>query len=182
MAKHETTADGRRIAKATKTQIKTLRAAYRQTHQQCLRPIKVNGLWRFCKRRPVHLHHLVGHSYEQTWNYYPLCERLGDGCHLGALHGWRTQPEKRIEILCRMLAVKVMLGEATAPQVELILLGKKWWTPDQGSDATSSRLVMKYAGEMLDDLARDMAKIKLATRACRNGTKIARAEIEPSRL
>ena len=148
--------------------------SYLATHRECWRPVKVNGLWRFCRNRVVlgahHIARLRGTLIgESVANRFPLCDFPVGRCHQDYGHRARTD-ESEGRVTLRLFAVKMMFGEATRSEIEALMRGRNWWTVEMGKAWALQDELSMLAGEMGDlletELPRRAAIIKREEAKC----------------
>lgn len=145
--------------RVTKEQAKEMQEAYRRTHLECWRPIQVNGIWRFCRRRPACCDHIPRRrdGWERPEIYSPLCDGLVGNCHAGWKHGGdphetdAEQPEGYR--MLQQFAIKIMMGETEEEEVQEYMRGRTWWkSEDEVTEAMCIEGSLEQIIESFDDL------------------------------
>ena len=145
-----------------KREAEKIRKEYRLTHPYCMRPIKVNGIWRFCRRRPVQVNEIAHGSNRiiEPANLCTFCDFPVGRCHLGWFHRDDKPPEKDSQIMLQMFGVKMLMEEATYADVERLMDGRPWWEPEMG-DITIKNAVDIWIDEMRTLTETELPRLKL---------------------
>lgn len=122
--------------RVSKTEAKHMQRDYRDAHTECWRPIKVNGLWRFCRRKPAvcdHIPRKVG-GWERPEVYYSLCQGFRSDCHNAWKHDGNRQGEPEGYRMLQQFAIKEIMGEGDLANVPRYMKGRTWWRHENEQD------------------------------------------------
>lgn len=171
--------------RVSKKQAAAMQAAYREVHPECWRLLQLNGVWRFCRRRPAICDHIPRKrdGWERPQVYYPLCDQPVGNCHAGWKHGGDPHEVDAEQAegyrMLQQFAVKIMMGETNEDEVQEYMRGRTWWKKlDPVTDAMSIEGYLEQMADIFKNLqTSEMPRRRrwLLSRA----TDIRKAQINP---